>query len=57
MLVVVPSKMYQNMSVCVGKGPKICGFLNHNHNNNQPYLRVTLNSKADKPVALISGSN
>ena len=28
------------------------------NNNNQPYLvRVTLNSKADKPVALISGSN
>ena len=28
------------------------------NNNNQPYLvRVTLNNKADKPVALISGSN
>ena len=28
------------------------------NNNNQRYLvRVTLNSKADKPVALISGSN
>ena len=31
---------------------------NNNNNNNQPYLvRVTLNSKADKPVALISGSS
>ena len=31
---------------------------NDNDNNNQPYLvRVTLNSKADRPVALISGSN
>ena len=30
----------------------------HNNNNNQPSLvRLTLNSKADKPVALISGSN
>ena len=31
---------------------------NSNNNNNQPYLvRVTLNSKADKPVALIFGLN
>ena len=31
---------------------------NDNDNDNQPYLvRVTLNSKADKPVALKSGSN
>ena len=30
----------------------------NNNNNNQRYLvRVALNSKADKPVALISGSN
>ena len=30
----------------------------YNNNNNQRYLvRVAFNSKADKPVALISGSN
>ena len=35
-----------------------CDNDNDNDNDNQPYLvRVTLNSKADKPVALKSGSN
>ena len=36
----------------------LCGLDFANDNNNQRFLvRVALNSKADKPVALISGSN
>ena len=60
----IPAELISSNYTILFRGPKIWNALplsitsSPNNNNNQRYLvRVTLNSKADKPVALISGSN